>query len=188
MSSWGKVKQARSGLARSDAKREFFEPTPTRKSGEASRCYNRPANLRPTTITPTPTKYVYPPYRSSRTSARFRLEFSRRQHTSRIPNTNIRPHRWLPQRSTSRSSRSAPRSSSVTRVTASSALVRAGGSPRVSTMPSGDASEARPLCPRCVLNPARTPEQCCDRIGKRRKSREGETILLGDCMCLGQIG
>lgn len=42
--------------------------------------------------------------------------------------------------------------------------------------------------PKVRLNPARIPEQCCDRIGKRRKSREAETILLGDCMCLGQIG
>ena len=47
--------------------------------------------------------------------------------------TNLQPHRWLPQRSMSRSSRSALRSSSVTRVTASTALARAGGSPRVST-------------------------------------------------------
>jgi hypothetical protein len=146
---WGKV-EARSGLAHFRCQARILRAHAHSQVGEASRCYNRPANLRPTTITPTPTKYVYPPHRSSRTSARFRLEFSRRQHSSRIPNTNIRPHRWLPQRSTSRSSRSAPRSSSVTRVTASSALVRAGGSPRVSTMPSGDASEARPLCPRCV--------------------------------------
>jgi hypothetical protein len=82
---------------------------------------NRPATP-PTTPTtpPTPQKYVYRQRRSSRTYPRFRLEFpAANPPTGAI--TNLQPHRWLPQRSMSRSSRSALRSSSVTRVTASTA-------------------------------------------------------------------
>jgi len=44
------------------------------------------------------------------------------------------------------------------------------------------------VMPKVRLNPARTPEQGRDKIGKRRKSREREMTLLGGSMCLGQNG